>query len=145
MARSKAIDLICNEPYRLFFPLGVLIGMLGTSHWLLYALGWTQSYSGFFHASIFHVFQLRILAELCYMGWFAALMVFAARRFKGRSKNVTPPVDFVWLPVAAAVWIFAGASWLAFILPRISRVLSKEEFERCHEEAKERLMRFRPT
>ena len=34
-----------REPFRLFFPLGVLLGWLGVGHWLLYALGATTTYS----------------------------------------------------------------------------------------------------
>lgn len=40
------------EPYRLFFPLGISFGLLGAGHWLAYAAGWSDRYSGFFHASI---------------------------------------------------------------------------------------------
>ena len=49
---ARTLNLFSREPYRLFFPLGILIGMFGVSHWLLFALGWTQSYSGAFHSSI---------------------------------------------------------------------------------------------
>lgn len=41
-----------REPFRLFFPLGVLYGLLGADHWVAYALGWIPSYSGFYHASL---------------------------------------------------------------------------------------------
>lgn len=41
-----------REPFRLLFPLGILFGLLGVGHWLWYALGWTDAYSGFYHASI---------------------------------------------------------------------------------------------
>ena len=42
---------IRREPFRLLFPLGVLFGCLGISHWLWYALGWSDA-SRFIHASI---------------------------------------------------------------------------------------------
>ncbi len=41
-----------NEPYRLFFPLGILLALGGVGHWLFYALGWMKGYSGFLHANI---------------------------------------------------------------------------------------------
>ena len=41
-----------REPFRLLFPLGTLLGLLGVGHWLAYAAGWTSTYSGFYHASI---------------------------------------------------------------------------------------------
>jgi uncharacterized protein involved in response to NO len=44
--------LLRREPYRLFFPLGVGFGILGAGHWLAYAAGWSEGYSGFFHAAI---------------------------------------------------------------------------------------------
>ncbi len=37
------------EPFRLFFPLGVLLGWVGVGHWLLYGLGATSSYSCYRH------------------------------------------------------------------------------------------------
>ena len=43
---------IRREPFRLLFPIGTLFGLLGVGHWLSYALGWSSSYSGFYHASI---------------------------------------------------------------------------------------------
>jgi len=49
---SRLANLFCNEPYRIFFPLGVMAGVIGASHWLFYALGWAERYSGFFHSSI---------------------------------------------------------------------------------------------
>ncbi len=40
------------EPYRIFFPAAVLVGLLGVSLWPLYALQVTQSYSGISHARL---------------------------------------------------------------------------------------------
>ncbi len=40
-----------REPFRMLFPLGVLFGGVGVSHWLWYALGWAAS-SRFYHASM---------------------------------------------------------------------------------------------
>ncbi|MDP2643999.1 MAG: NnrS family protein [Desulfobacterales bacterium] len=47
-----AICRFLEEPYRIFFPLAILCGMLGIGHWLAYAAGWIDRYSGFMHASI---------------------------------------------------------------------------------------------
>jgi uncharacterized protein involved in response to NO len=41
-----------REPFRLFFPLAVLIGWIGVGHWLLYALGVTSTFSGFLHGQL---------------------------------------------------------------------------------------------
>ncbi len=37
------------EPFRAFFPLAVVLGWIGTGHWLTYALGVTSTYSCLFH------------------------------------------------------------------------------------------------
>lgn len=41
-----------REPFRAFFPLGILFGFVGVGHWLVYGAGWSSTYSGFFHASM---------------------------------------------------------------------------------------------
>ena len=41
-----------TEPFRLFFPLGVLLAWVGIGHWLLYALGVTQTYSCQLHGLV---------------------------------------------------------------------------------------------
>lgn len=41
-----------REPFRLFFPLGVLLGWLGVGHWLLYVAGVTQTISCVFHGLV---------------------------------------------------------------------------------------------
>lgn len=48
---KKLTQAICEEPYRLFFPLGILMGMFGIGHWLLYGFDLSHDYSGFFHAA----------------------------------------------------------------------------------------------
>lgn len=45
---SRAIE----EPYRIFFPLGIFWGFFGAGHWLFYTLGWSPEYSGIAHAGI---------------------------------------------------------------------------------------------
>ncbi|MFN8603292.1 MAG: NnrS family protein [Candidatus Binatia bacterium] len=42
-------DRIRSEPFRLFFPVGVLLGWIGVGHWLLYGLGLAETYSCFRH------------------------------------------------------------------------------------------------
>ncbi|MBI4394693.1 MAG: NnrS family protein, partial [Candidatus Omnitrophica bacterium] len=49
---------------------------------------------------------------------------------------------FALLGVAASLWILVGMSWLCFVLPRILRIPEAGEFERQHEEMKERVSRF---
>src|SRR5215470_13904226 len=41
-----------TDPYRIFFPLGILLGTAGVSIWPLYYYGITQGYSGRAHAFV---------------------------------------------------------------------------------------------
>jgi uncharacterized protein involved in response to NO len=41
-----------GEPFRIFFPLGVLLAWVGIGHWLLYATGLTGTYSCEFHGLV---------------------------------------------------------------------------------------------
>jgi uncharacterized protein involved in response to NO len=41
-----------TEPFRIFFPLGVLLGWLGIGHWVLYTGGITTTYSCVLHGSV---------------------------------------------------------------------------------------------
>ena len=39
------------EPFRLFFPLALVLGVAGVAHWVLYTTGAIGSYLGQFHAT----------------------------------------------------------------------------------------------
>ncbi len=41
-----------SEPFRIFFPLGVLLAWIGVGHWLLYTTGATATYSCRFHGLV---------------------------------------------------------------------------------------------
>jgi uncharacterized protein involved in response to NO len=41
-----------SEPFRPFFPLGVLLGWVGIGHWLLYSIGMTATYSCMLHGLV---------------------------------------------------------------------------------------------
>src|SRR5262249_48512432 len=41
-----------SEPFRAFFPLGVLLGWVGIGHWLLYSVGITATLSGMLHGPL---------------------------------------------------------------------------------------------
>ena len=41
-----------TDPYRIFFPLGIILGMFGVSIWPLYYYGLTPGYSGRAHAFV---------------------------------------------------------------------------------------------
>src|SRR5881275_1101106 len=41
-----------TDPYRIFFPLGIILGAMGVSIWPLYYYGVTEGYSGRAHALV---------------------------------------------------------------------------------------------
>jgi uncharacterized protein involved in response to NO len=48
--RPSYIELCCEEPFRIFFPLGVFFGISGVSLWPLYFSGLHKFYPGIMHA-----------------------------------------------------------------------------------------------
>jgi len=51
-ARPSYVTLCCEEPFRIFFPLGVLTGISGVSLWPLYFAGIHKFYPGIMHARL---------------------------------------------------------------------------------------------
>jgi len=47
---GPAVSLLRREPFRLFFPLGFVLGAAGIAHWLLFTTGLSRHYLGRFHA-----------------------------------------------------------------------------------------------
>lgn len=112
---GKVIALVCKEPYRLFFPLGILLGTLGAGHWLFYALGWISSYSGFFHA----LFQMQVYMN-CFVTGF---LLTAIPRFSATSPaSGVELVSFLTLTLAVTgfltfhQWLLAEASFIGWLL-----------------------------
>src|ERR1700761_308336 len=48
--RSSYFQMCCEEPFRIFFPLGVLFGISGVSLWPLFFSGLHKFYPGIMHA-----------------------------------------------------------------------------------------------
>lgn len=89
------MGLLRTEPFRLFFPLALVIGVAGISHWLLLSTGAIGSYHGFFHA----VTQMQ-----------AFLLAFAAGFLLTAIPKRTQSAPASWLEIGA----------LAVLLPAIS-------------------------
>lgn len=49
---SRSLQLICEEPFRIFFPAGLFFGILGVSLWLLFYFGVITTYPGISHARL---------------------------------------------------------------------------------------------
>jgi uncharacterized protein involved in response to NO len=88
-----------SEPFRIFFPLGVVIAWLGIGHWLLYATGVTTSYSCQGHGLV----QVEAFLMAFAVGF---LLTALPRRTQG------PPPSSVEI-TAAAVLLIANAALLA--------------------------------
>ena len=87
---------LCREPFRVFFPLAVIFGGIGTGHWLRYAVGYSTSASVLFHASV----QVNL-----YMGGFiVGFLMTALPRFTS-----APPATSVELGVMLALFALQAA------------------------------------
>jgi len=86
------------EPFRIFFPLGVVFGWIGIGHWLLYATGTTSTYSCSFHALI----QMQAFMMAFAVGF---LLTAVPRRTQGR-----PPSPLELLAVAGSLTTVVGAA-----------------------------------
>ena len=50
--RKRSIQLFCEEPFRLFFPVGLTLGIVGVSLWPLYYAGLIATYPATAHARL---------------------------------------------------------------------------------------------
>lgn len=116
------IPVLCREPYRLFFPIGIWMGMVGVAPWLFYALGLRETYSGFFHSST---------QMLVYMSCFVTgfLMTFIPRFTAMAYATVNEIFSFLFLLVGISVflqleqWIMAETCYLIWLLLLVRFVL----------------------
>jgi uncharacterized protein involved in response to NO len=86
-----------TDPYRVFFPLGIVLGLAGVSIWLTYGLGLRAGYSGRAHAFI--------QVEGFLYAFIAGFLLTAVPRFTG----TPPPSRPVQYALAAAVAATAAA------------------------------------
>ncbi len=94
----EIIVLFCKDPFRLFFPLGILMGVLGVGHWAFYTIGWTKSYSGFYHSTI----QMQAYMASFVIGFLlTSLPRFASASYVSLWELI---VFVLWI---LGVWIFA--------------------------------------
>ncbi len=50
--RTRSLGQICQEPFRIFFPAGALLGLIGVSLWVLFYLGAGVTYPNVAHARL---------------------------------------------------------------------------------------------
>ena len=103
-----------REPYRIFFPLGVLLAWAGVLHWLLLATGVIGEYRSTFHATT----QIQ-----GFMTCFAVGFLFT---FIPRRTGLAPPAPWQMVVAIAAPigvsasawlerWVLAQAFWLVLV------------------------------
>ncbi len=113
--QPPATDSLALNPWRMFFPLGVLLGWAGVLHWLLYAAGVTDQYRAVFHAT----------AQI--QGFITCIAVGFLYTFVPRRTGTKPPSPLemsvgALAPAAATLaawlehWAIAQAMWAAGVV-----------------------------
>jgi uncharacterized protein involved in response to NO len=101
-----------SEPFRAFFPLGVLLGWVGIGHWLLYSIGVTATYSCMLHGLV----QTQAFLMAFAVGF---LMTALPRRTQA------PPASAgeLWLAAAALTTTAVAATAARWAIAEISYVV----------------------
>jgi uncharacterized protein involved in response to NO len=110
-----AVTVWRREPFRVLFPLGVVLGWVGIGHWLTYALGVTQTYSCLAHGLV----QM----EAFMMAFAAGFLLTALPR---RTQTSPPSAIEMWLAAGALVattlaateqnWVAAQVGYVALFV-----------------------------
>jgi uncharacterized protein involved in response to NO len=98
-----------NDPWRVLFPIAVLLGWAGVLHWLLYALGATSRYDPVFHA----VAQIQGFITGIAFGF---LLTFVPRRTGTAPPSTLTLAAGVAAPVASTIAAWQGRWALAQIV-----------------------------
>jgi uncharacterized protein involved in response to NO len=113
-----------HDPWRLFFPLGLLLAWAGVLEWLLYALGLVEAYPATFHATV------QIQGFMTCMA-FGFLYTFVPRRTATPEPGALQLAASAAAPVAAALAAWGGhlavaeAFWLAGLAATAAFVLRR--------------------
>jgi uncharacterized protein involved in response to NO len=101
-----------HEPYRLFFPVGVLFGLLGVGHWVGYAMGGTAS----------NLFHARVQLGAYLYSFIAGFLMTAMPRFASARPATSGEVLTVLSLLVAQVlsmsvgwWTMASACWIGLL------------------------------
>jgi uncharacterized protein involved in response to NO len=112
------------EPFRLFFPLGVILAWIGVGHWLLYTTGVTTTYSCRFHGLV----QMQAFMMAFAIGF---LLTALPRRTQsppaGRVEILAFAVALIVTTCAAIVdsWILAEVAYAALFVLLIQFALRR--------------------
>lgn len=103
-----------RDPWRAFFPLGVLLGWAGVLHWLLHAAGLSERYDAVFHATA----QIQGFLTSIALGF---LFTFVPRRTETPPPSAAALAAGMAAPIAVTVlawqgrWASAQVIWAACI------------------------------
>lgn len=105
-------SLILVEPYRLFFPLGWLMGIVGASYWLLVSTGFVSGYNPLYHG----VIQIELFCSAFAVGFLlTALPKFLRARPATSIELVSLLAVYLWFAGATFSNAFFAGQW-GFIL-----------------------------
>jgi uncharacterized protein involved in response to NO len=106
---SPGIPRWRSEPFRIFFPLGVLFAWIGIGHWLTYATGITATYSCKFHGLV----QMQAFM----MAFATGFLLTAVPR-----RTQTPAVTRIEMGALAAALVVTtvGAIWESWVISEIA-------------------------
>lgn len=116
----RFFEAIAREPFRLFFPLGILVGIIGVSHWLLYAKGMIEHYSGFFHSTV----QMLLYMPCFILGF----LLTAMPRFSGSPQASKGEVGYFFFLIIGILIFLRLESWVIAELCYIGILLGLVRF-----------------
>ena len=114
LATWAAVAGVHRDPWRLFFPVAVLLGWAGVLHWLLYGISVTERYEAVFHATA----QIQGFMTCIALGF---LFTFIPRRTATAPPSTLVIAAGLVAPIAAALaawwghWVLAQVSWASGI------------------------------
>ena len=104
-----------TEPFRIFFPAGVLIAWVGIGHWLLYTTGITASYSCLMHGLV----QMQGFMMAFAIGFLWTAIPRRTRTRPPSTVEMTAAIAALALTTAAGVaerWVIAEAAYAALLV-----------------------------
>lgn len=118
------VPLWRKDPYRIFFPLGWLLALVGVGQWLLLPLGLTQEYRSIFHS------MTQVQGFLtCYALGF--LLTFVPRRTATEPPSAGLMVLLLICPVVTSafayfeLWAISQLSWMVLLVTMIGFILAR--------------------
>jgi uncharacterized protein involved in response to NO len=113
--KSLSFGLCCQDPFRLFFPIGLLCQFIGVSHWAFYYWGWLDSYSGYYHAFV----QIQLYETAFVVGFLGMALPRFWESAGPRGGEVIAGLALLLLALLAALleqWTLARVAYFVLLL-----------------------------